>query len=275
MASNLLLTQQRADPVLMRSELVKHLTDKEIARLGVKLGAGSDHPRAFVGPPFLYDLIGGMQFQLLMELGIREYHRMLDVGCGSLRLGRFVMNYLLPGRYFGVEPNQKILNEGCELQFGAPLHKSQVIAARQPKFTHNTEFDFSFTDGPVDFVFAQSIASHTGPEMTRKLLRSIASVCHKDTVAMVTYIRCINPDKSNKTEGWFYPECVTYTDEAFGKFASEAGLHAYRSVWPSVNLRSDGLVTTQQPTILTRKPWLPGIGQKLTAALFEGIVKIN
>ena len=49
MVSNLLLTQQRADPAQMRSELVKHLTDDEIARLGVKLGAGADHPRAFVG----------------------------------------------------------------------------------------------------------------------------------------------------------------------------------------------------------------------------------
>ena len=61
----------------------------------------------------------------------------------------------------------------------------------------------------------------------------------------------------------------------FGGFAREAGLHADRSVWPSVNLRRDGLVTTQQPTILTRKPWQPGLGQKMTAALFDGIVKIN
>ena len=161
------------------------------------------------------------------------------------------------------------------MNFGAPLRKSQMIAASRPQFVHNTEFDFAFTGGPVDFVFAQSIASHTGPDMTRALLKAIAGVSHRDTVAMVTYIRCGDPAKSNTAEGWFYPECVTYTDQVFGGFAREAGLHAYRSVWPSVNLRRDGLVTTQQPTILTRKPWQPGLGQKMTAALFDGIVKIN
>ena len=259
----------------MRDRVLKNLSSNEQGDLGINLSAGSNHPRAWVGPPFLYDLIGGMQFQLLMELGLREYSRFLDVGCGSLRLGRLAMMYLLPDRYYGIEPNRDILDQGCQMHFGATLDKSELIKIKRPTFAHNTEFDFSITNGSVDFVFAQSIASHTGPAMTHDLLKSIASVCSDETIAMVTYIRCENPAKSNRTEGWFYPECVTYTDDVFGEFAKEAGLHAYRTVWPTTNIQSDGLITTQHPTILTKKPWKPGLGQKLTAALFDGITKIN
>ena len=274
-ASHRLITQVRSDPVRQRRQLLSKLSEREQDELGVNLGAGADHPRAWVGPPFYYDLIGGMQFQLLMDLGMREYHRFLDVGCGSLRLGRLAMMYLLPGRYFGVEPNRAILERGCQMHFGEGLKKSALLKARKPRFTYNSDFDFSFTDGPVDFVFAQSIASHTGPAMTRELLQSIASVSHDDTIAMVTFIRCIARSKSNLEEGWFYPRCVTYTDDVFGSFAQEAGFHAYTTVWPSTNIREDGLITTQHPTILTRKPWKPHLGQKMTAALFDGIVKIN
>lgn len=267
--------QRRSPPQEMRAEVQKHMTEAEQKELGINLGAGSDHPRAWVGPPFVYDRLGAMQFQLLLDLGCREYHRFLDVGCGSLRVGRFALPYLMRGRYFGVEPNRKILNEGCKMHFGAGLRWSQVIKNKQPKFVHNTDFDFSFTGGPVDFVFAQSIASHTGPAMTLDLLKAVAGVSHEDTIAMVTYVKTNKPADSNEEEGWFYPECVMYTDEAFGKFAKQAGLYAYRSVWPTMNILEDGLVTTQHPTILTRKPWKPTLAQTTAAELFGGIVAIN
>lgn len=267
---------RRSDPASMRAEYASNLSEAEQKELGTGLGAGADHPRAWVGPPFWYDKIGALQFQLLLDLGMRDYHRFLDVGCGSLRLGRMVIPYLLDGRYFGVEPNRKILNQGCKMHFGAGLRWSQVIRRKKPKFVHNTDFDFSFTGGPVDFLFAQSIASHTGPEMTVDLLKAIAAVSHEDSVSMVTYVRCGRPELSNTQEGWFYPECVSYTDEAFGAFAREAGLHAYRSTWPVMNVLPDGgLITAQHPTILTRNQWEPSLAQKMAADLFDGMVKIN
>lgn len=275
MSNSLFVTARPANKQALYRELKNNLTAAEIEQTGIDLRPGSDHPRAWVGPPYLYDKIGGVQFQLLLELGLREHHRFLDVGCGSLRLGRLAIMYLLPNRYFGVEPNKKILREGCKLHFGAVPERSQLIKAKAPSFAHNDQFDFSFTgEHKMDFVFAQSIASHTGPQMTRDLLSAIASVMHDESVAMVTFIKC-GPQKSNTAEGWFYPECVAYSDYVFGKFCSESGLHAYRCSWPTLNMRDDGLISTQQPTILTKNPWKPGLAQRLTSALLEGIVKIN
>jgi hypothetical protein len=58
------------------------------------LGAGAAHYTAFVGPPDQYDLMGATQFRLLTTLGLRDYHRLLDFGCGSLRVGRLLISYL-------------------------------------------------------------------------------------------------------------------------------------------------------------------------------------
>jgi hypothetical protein len=52
------------------------------------------HHRAFVGQPQRYDVAAASQFALLFLLGLREHHRVLDFGCGSLRLGRLLIPYL-------------------------------------------------------------------------------------------------------------------------------------------------------------------------------------
>jgi hypothetical protein len=67
--------------------------------LGVGLNPGDPHYRAFVGPPEDYDLVAAMCFGLLTSLGLRGRHRVLDVGCGSLRLGRLLIPYLNADNY--------------------------------------------------------------------------------------------------------------------------------------------------------------------------------
>ena len=42
---------------------------------------------------------------MLLAAGLRETHRIADLGCGLLRVGRLLIPYLLPGRYYGMEPN--------------------------------------------------------------------------------------------------------------------------------------------------------------------------
>lgn len=43
---------------------------------------------------------------------------MLDFGCGSLRLGRLLILFLNDGRYFGIDPNRWLIEEGLERELG-------------------------------------------------------------------------------------------------------------------------------------------------------------
>ena len=264
----------RANPSQLREDFKRHLSQEEIAALGVNLGAGANHYRAYVGPPFNYDISGALQFQLMLDLGLREYHSFLEIGCGSLRLGRLLMMYLLPSRYYGIEPNEKIFHEGIKNNFGAALADSDVIRFKQPRFAHNDSFDFSFVKDTADFIVAQSIASHTGVAETRKLLKNISSTMNDNSIAMITYIRCGVKSKSNREDGWFYPKCVTYTDAHMADEAAALGLMAYKTSWPLLNRKPEGLITTQTPLILTRKPWKPTLAQQFSGLTIEPIEQL-
>ena len=50
--------------------------------------------KSFVGAEERYDFFGASQFSLLFTLGLNPDDKVLDFGCGSLRLGRFLIPYM-------------------------------------------------------------------------------------------------------------------------------------------------------------------------------------
>src|SRR5437870_13686880 len=95
-------------------------------RLGIGLTPGDSHYRAYVGPPQDYDLIAAMTFNLLTTAGLRQHHKLIDVGCGSLRAGRLFIPYLNSGNYIGVEPNEWLVTEAIESEMRDELVRSKA-----------------------------------------------------------------------------------------------------------------------------------------------------
>ena len=119
--------------------------------------AGEHDYRGFVGPIEQYDVIGAAQFALLYALGLRQHHRLLDVGCGSLRAGRMLITYLEPGNYFGAEPNTWLINEAVKNQVGGDM-----LDIKRPTFRATNRFEWSGL-GQFDFVLVHGVATN-GPE---------------------------------------------------------------------------------------------------------------
>ncbi len=103
---------------------------------GQSLPIGAHHYRAYVGPPEKYDLVGAMQFNLLTHLGLREFHYLLDIGCGSLRAGRLFIPYLLSGHYYGIEPQSWLVEEGLNKELGR-----EILQLKRPVFSHDSDFN--------------------------------------------------------------------------------------------------------------------------------------
>jgi SAM-dependent methyltransferase len=185
-------------------------------------GGEENDYRAFVGPPDEYDLMGASQFSLLCALGLREGHRLLDIGCGSLRGGRLFISYLGPGGYTGLEPNSWLVQEAIDKQIGR-----DTLTLKAPAFVHNDTFEVSGLE-PFDFVIAQSIASHTGPAMTRSLLESVRGALAPSGVAAVTFV-----DGSSDwvQEGWVYPNVVHYKRRTIESWLDAAGLKGSPLPW--------------------------------------------
>jgi len=119
--------------------------------LGLGLRPGAHHYRAYVGQPEDYDLIASSKFNLLTTLGLRQYHTVLDIGCGSLRIGRLLIPYLNVGNYVGIEPNKWLVDDGIQREIG-----QDQIRIKQPQFY----FSDSAIDLPSDERFDFAIAIH-------------------------------------------------------------------------------------------------------------------
>ena len=191
------------------------------------LAPGDAHYRAFVGPTYRYDLIGAQQFALLYLLGLRETHRLLDFGCGSLRLGRVAIPYLLEGRYFGIEPEPWLIEDGFARELGEDARR-----VKSPRFDHNTEYRTDVFGIRFDYIIAQSIFSHTGEAASRRALESFKASLEPGGLIVVNWmVGEEQPQFDPDTSDWVYPECVTFRPERIERIAAEAGLAVRACPW--------------------------------------------
>ena len=185
--------------------------------LGAGLKPGDSHYRAYVGPPEDYDLIAAMTFNLLTTLGLRQHHSLLDVGCGSLRIGRLLIPYLNRGKYFGLEPHQWLVEAGIRHELG-----EEIVQIKRPTFFFTDSPDALVQKGiSFDFVLAQSIFSHCGLDLIRGWLSAISRSLARDGALVATFL----PDEKDSAKtGWVYPECVNYRSATLERAAAEANL---------------------------------------------------
>ena len=121
--------------------------------LGLGLKPGDPQYRAYVGPPEDYDLVAAMTFNLLTTLGLRQHHSLLDIGCGSLRIGRLLIPYLNRGKYFGIEPNEWLVEEGIRRELGQSLveiKRPTFFFTDSPRHDCEGENRFQFRSGSID-----------------------------------------------------------------------------------------------------------------------------
>jgi SAM-dependent methyltransferase len=192
-----------------------------------RLRPGDEHYTAFVGPPAEYDLMGATQFALLVALGLRAHHRVLDFGCGSLRAGRLLIAYLDRGNYHGLEPNAWLIEDAIERQIG-----HDQVAIKWPHFYAHDDFRADRCGGDFDVILAQSIFSHAGADIVARALDGFRRALSPGGLALATFI---HPGQSGVTlsgaAGWVYPECVAHAPAAIAALAAEAGMCGRALPW--------------------------------------------
>lgn len=95
-------------------------------------GIGASDPsvrHALVGPPDLWQMKRRFQIQFLQGVGLKPNHHLLDLGCGTLRGGIPLIEYLEPGHYAGVDVRHQVLEEGRRelLESGLARQAPQLV----------------------------------------------------------------------------------------------------------------------------------------------------
>ena len=191
--------------------------------LGKNLPAGSSHYRAFVGPPENYDLASAMQFNLLTQMNLRENQSILDIGCGSLRVGRLLIPYLQPSKYFGLEPEKWLIDEAIKKELG-----EEIINIKKPIFKHDDNFNLGIFNETFDFILAQSIFSHAPEKLIRKCAIEAEKIMKTKSIFLATFYE---GSKDHVGSKWVYPGNVYYTFEKIKEIFNDANLICKKLDW--------------------------------------------
>jgi len=103
----------------------------------------------------MWETIGQLQFDYLVEHGLKPHHYLLDVGCGPLRGGIHFIRYLEPGRYYGVEKDRHKLAAGRDVEIAR-----HGLAEKDAQLFLMENFDFRALRRTFDYALAQSVFTH-------------------------------------------------------------------------------------------------------------------
>lgn len=193
-------------------------------RPGIGLKPGDPHYRSWVGRPENYDLKAAIQVSLLLAAGLRETHKLVEVGCGSLRAGRMFIPYLLPGNYHGIEPNRWVVEEGIKNELG-----EGILEVKRPNFRFVDDFSAGGFGVEFDFALAQSVFSHTYPDMTLAGLKGISDALAPEGRIFANFVE--GDTTTEDGSGWVYPGCTTFTWERMEGILAECNLVGRKLNW--------------------------------------------
>ncbi len=123
-----------------------------------------------------WDEVGRAQFDYLCKEGLQPHHYMLDVPCGSFRAGRFFIDYLSEGHYFGADREQKHIDIGID-----QVLTSQGLLAKRPdirtlEFTADAKDLAKLFGRRFDFIWVHALFDHIPHDVIRYCLRDLSAI---------------------------------------------------------------------------------------------------
>jgi SAM-dependent methyltransferase len=115
-----------------------------------------------VGAAHLWEMKQKFQINFLKENGLKPEDKLVDIGCGTLRGGIPLIEYLNEGNYCGLEVRADVLNEGRKEL------KEEGLENKKPELVHFNDFNELHFDTKFDMAFAFSVLIHLDDDIAEK-----------------------------------------------------------------------------------------------------------
>jgi SAM-dependent methyltransferase len=136
--------------------------------------------REYVGG--MWDQIGKLQFNFMVEQGLRPAHCFLDIGCGCLRGGRYFIKYLDKGNYLGIDKENKLIEIGITKEVGDYVYKD-----KEPQFVVSDCFEFEKFSKKPQFSLAHSLFTHLNQPDIKLCLSNLRKFIDNKHVLFATF----------------------------------------------------------------------------------------
>ena len=144
--------------------------------IGRLIKTKQERRHAMVGASNVWKQARAFQFQFLKEQGLQKTDTFLDIGCGTLRGGIPLIDYLVTGNYYGMDVRDEVLKEGKDEIRTAKLEgkKPNLIA-----FNHFSEVEFDVT---FNVMFAYSVLIHLEDAIAESCFQFVSKYLAADGV---------------------------------------------------------------------------------------------
>ena len=123
---------------------------------------------ALVGPAKLWKMKQDFQINFLKSQGLQPNQKLMDIGCGTLRGGIPLINYLEKGNYYGIEVRNTVLEEGRKEL------KEHDLEHKEPHLIAFSEFNEIALDAKLDVMLAFSVLIHMEDTIVEKCIAFVS-----------------------------------------------------------------------------------------------------
>lgn len=155
---------------------MRKLVTKIRRRLSFVLKTKQEKRHALVGAGNLWKMKRDFQIKFLIEQGLLKTDRLMDIGCGTLRGGIPMIQYLNKGNYYGMDVREHVLNEGREEL------KTAKLEDKNPNLILFDHFSEVNIDVQFNVMFAFSVLIHLEDEIAESCFQFIGNSLSKKGV---------------------------------------------------------------------------------------------
>ena len=126
------------------------------------------------------DIVGGRwdetaraQMAALIDEGLTPSDHLLDIGCGSLRLGHKAVAYLNPGHYWGTDASAALMQRGWD----AELPPDQQARLPRSNLIEDAHFAYPGVPETITMAIAFGVFTHLPAEALRPALTNLRQRC--------------------------------------------------------------------------------------------------
>lgn len=182
----------------------------------------------FLGvPEYSFEESGRNQLVTLLENGLMPNSKVLEIGCGVLRVGYWLVQFLNKDGYYGIEPAEHRVEMGKKYLFSP-----ERLALKTPHFNFNENFDTAVFNKKFDFFLAGSIWTHCSKTNIEVMLDGFLNNTNENAVFLASYLPArfnINDYKGEEWVGTSHESdvtgCVKHSRKWIQAACSKRGLY--------------------------------------------------
>jgi SAM-dependent methyltransferase len=181
---------------------------------------------------------GRQELEMLVSLGLRPGDTLVDYGCGTLRVGRLLIEYLERGRYWGLDVDEGLLESGRQMVDESLLRqKAPHLGLIGP------ETIAAAAEARPGFVCAFGVLQHVHPDELDEFMSNVAALLTPGATALLLGLFSVVPART-AAMSW------TIGEEAWLEGLAARGLEAVAHDW---RFMKKGAVAAREVMYLVRR----------------------